>query len=218
MRQVVTIDQVELQCIELFRVALSEKTHDLRRRAIKNVKHEVVAENLSIMSERAEYDWMSSPRNAEMVTWIAKTSMGRHEAAHELAKTLQRFEEGQDTALIVAEQIGKMIWLSVHDGKFEGVYTDYGILFQVSEQARSLGFRGGKSLETLRKVWRTYSGVVHLGMALDFCEDNPPAETEHVLDLAERYRRILSENCPRGTDKAYVDPEEQISFSYKSVF
>jgi hypothetical protein len=75
---------------------------------------------------------------------------------------------------------------------------------------------GARDKDTLRKIWNSYRGVVHLGIAIDYCE-NHPAQNLHVFHLAELFRKTLSENCPKGTSKPYVDPGEQISFLYIST-
>lgn len=82
-------------------------------------------------------------------------------------------------------------------------------------QGKKLGISGARDKDVVRKAWHDYSGVVHLGMALDFYKDKsvPP---EDVLFAAERFRRILSQACPKGTKKPYVDVSLQISFSYES--
>jgi hypothetical protein len=169
----VSINEPELSSIELIRVALSEPEGELRKKAISNAKHEVVAFQLDTLSKRIGYGWMSEPQNADFVQWIAKTSSERHEASYEFSRTCKQYEELTEMWLNVAEQIGKLIWLSIQDKKFEGVQTKEGILKQVRDQALENDIRGAKDLDVLRKAWGTYRGVVHLGMAIDYCEECP---------------------------------------------
>ena len=208
------INEAELCCLGLFRMVLSESSQESRERAIEVMRHEVVSlglENFPIRKGKTG----SLANRPEFVQWVAETSRERYEAAHEYSEITRRYEDQNERRLNVAEQIGKMVWLSIQDGKYEGVQTDYGILYQVSEQARELKFRGAKSTDTLREIWKTYRGVVHLGMALDFCEDHPSSRI-NPLKLAEQYRRDLGENCPRGQTQPYIPPNEQISFLYIS--
>ena len=211
----VSINEPELFSIELFRVALGEPEAELREKAIANVKHEVVALRLESLSKRLGSSWMSEPQNAEFVQWIARTSSARHEASYEFYQTARRYEERYERKLNVAEHIGKLIWLSIQDERFEGVQTNEGILKQVRDQALENGISGAKDLDVLRTIWKTYRGVVHLGMAIDHCDDSPDPKP-HVLHVAENYRRALCHFCPKGTKNPYVSKDEQIRFSYLS--
>jgi integrase len=74
---------------------------------------------------------------------------------------------------------------------------------------------GAKDLDVLRAIWKTYRGVVHLGMAMDYCDEQPDSE-RNVLHVAETYRRGLSLFCPKGTKKPYVPVDDQITFLYLS--
>lgn len=212
----VSINGLELLWIEQFRVALSEQKAELREKAIQNVKHEVAAHGLDSLSKQLGTGWMSEPQDAEFVQWIARTSSARHEASYEFSRTCQQYEELTEMWLNAAEQIGKLILLSIQDKKFEGVQTKEGILKQVRDQALENDIRGAKDLDVLRKAWRTYRGVVHLGMAIDYCEDCPDPKP-HVLHVAENYRRCLSQSCPKGTKKPYVSEDDQIKFVYSSM-
>ena len=146
---------------------------------------------------------------------MAETAGERHEAAFELSQTFNRYEDRNERKLNVAEQIGKLVWLSIQDKKFEGVQTNNGLLKQVQDDARKHDVSGAKDKDTVRKIWNTYRGVVHLGMAIDYCDESPD-QNLNVLHVAERFRRDLSQSCPKGTSKPYVDPAEQISFLYIS--
>ena len=108
-----------------------------------------------------------------------------------------------------------LIWMSVQDKKFEGVHTSRGILQQVRDDAKFSAVGGAKDVDTLRNIWKMYRSVVHLGMAIDYCLDNPSQKMD-VLELAELFRLGLSQNCPKGTSIPYIDPAVQISFVYLS--
>jgi hypothetical protein len=205
-----------LLSIKSIRVAVSELTTELRAKAIANAKHELVAFRLEALSKGLGDGWMSEPQNAAFVQGIAKTSGERFEASYELSQTSKRYVEHNDVKLSVAEQIGKLIWLSIQDKKFEGVQTAEGILKQVRDQALERGLRGAKDLDVLRGTWKTYRGVVHLGMAIDHCEESPDPK-QNVLHVAESFRRCLSLNCPKGTQKPYVAQDSQIKFEYLSM-
>ena len=215
----VFIDGAVLHYLDLIRVALSEKDNTQRLQAIKNVKHDVVATELELLMDEGDGDWMSAPNNTEFVVSIAKSAPARHEAINEFSQTLRRYEGenglGNERKLDIAEHIGMLAWLSIKEGKYEGMQTDCGILQQVRDYAKKNRIQGARDTDTLRKNWRMYRGVVHLGMAMDLCRDNPKAGTG-VLDLAEGLRRDLSRNCPKGTSKPYVDASHQICFVVKS--
>ena len=211
----VAINEPELRSIEYIRIALSEPTPELRAKAIANAKYEVVAFRLEALSDKLGPEWMSDPENSEFVQWIAKSSSERHEASYEFLQTSRQYEERNERKLNVAEHIGKLIWLSIQDNRFEGVQTPEGILKQVSDQAQEYKVSGARDLDTLRGIWNAYLGVVHLGMAIDYCEDNPDHD-QNVLFLAENYRLGLSRFCPKGTKKPYVSEREQIMFYYYS--
>ena len=213
----VSINEYELLSIEIIRIALSEPTPELREKAIANAKHEAVTSWLTTRIDKLGIDWMSDPKNAEFVRWIAKTSIERHEASYQFMQTGIRYEEVNERKLNVAEHIGMLIWRSIQDKKFEGVQTPHGILQQVRDQAQKHSVSGAKDMDTLRGTWNRYRGIVHLGMALDYCEDYPDHD-QHVLDLAENFRRGLSQFCPKGTKKPYVAEGEQIIFHYISIF
>jgi hypothetical protein len=211
----VSINEPELRSIEYFRIALSEPRPELRARAIANAKHEVVEFRLGALGRKLESEWISDPKNTKFVQWIASSSSERHESSYQFLQTAKQYEAHNERKLNVAEHIGKLIWLSIQDQRFEGVQTQEGILKQVSDQAQKYKISGGRDTDTLRRIWNTYRGVVHLGMAIDFCEDNPQHEF-NVLHLAEDFRRSLSHFCPKGTKKPYVSEHEQILFLYCS--
>lgn len=212
---VIYLNEYELGAIELIRVALSEPSQELRLRGILNAKHDVSATRIEQLAGVFGDEWASHPANASFVQWVAKTSAQRHEAAIELMQLGQRYERRNERKLNVAEQIGELIWRSIASGEFRGVQTDTGILTQVREIAKDAHVSGGRDKDTLREIWNDYRGVVHLGMAITDCENNPELNM-NVLHLAEFYRRALSENCPKSQTEPYVDPAAQISFIYLS--
>lgn len=211
----VAINEPELRSIEYIRIALSEPAPKLREKAITNAKLGLMALRLGALTDKFGTDWMSAPHNAEFIQWIAKSSSERDEANYDFLQTARRYEERNERKLNVAEHIGKLIWHSIQDKRFEGVQTPEGILKQVSDQALKCQISGARDLDTLRKIWNAYRGVVHLGMAIDYCDDYP-GHKENVLFLAENFRLGLSRFCPKGTKKPYVSEDEQIIFYYYS--
>lgn len=212
----VSINQAELLSIEYIRIALSEPTSDLRERAIANAKQDVMAFTIETLNDQVGTDWMSDPQHAELAQWIAKGSSERHQASYEYSQTIRRYEEGNERKLNVAEHIGKLIWHSIQDNKFKGLQTPGGILEQVRDEAKKYKISGARDKDTLRGIWNTYRGVVHMGMAMDYFEEHVN-HGRNVLDLAENYRRGLGQFCPKGTKTPYVAEAEQTKFIYKTM-
>lgn len=211
----VALNQFDLIFINLFRVALTEETMDLRRRAIRNVKHDVVGSRLREWMDEIGPRRLADGNHSDFTYWVATTSSTRNEAAFAFSETGKKYERKNERKLNIAEYIGHVVFMSIQDEKFEGVQVDGGILDQVRAEARNEKINGARDKDTIRKVWNTYRGVVHLGMAISYCEENPE-QGLNILHLAEEFRRCLSENCPKGTKNPYVDPEGQISFLYIS--
>lgn len=211
----VSINEQELFFLELFRIALSAETHEERLEAIRHAKHKVISARLQNLAENPGPGWILDPENKDLVEWAAMTAPERDEAIYEFSRVSRDYEDRNERRLNVAEHVGKMIGLSIEDGKFEGVQTDSGILYQLTEVSKEHNIRGAKDKDTVRKSWGCYRGVVHLGMAMDFCEDLSASPAE-VLLMAEHFRLRLSQICPKGTSAPYVAPEEQISFVYES--
>jgi hypothetical protein len=211
----ITINEPQLLSIELFRLALSEDNSEQRLRAVRNVKHDVVASLLAQLFDSNALDGADPKVDAEFMQWVAKTTSERNDAAYELAQTAKRYEGRNERKMNIAEQIGNLVWLSIQDKTFRGVQTESGLLDHVRHQARDLGVSGGRDKDTVRKIWSTYRGVVHLGMAIDYCDESPD-QNLNVLHVSERFRRDLCLNCPKGTSKPYVHPDEKVSFLYIS--
>ena len=211
----IPINQPELLSIDFMRVALSEPSDGERQKAINSIKLDIEARRLETLNEKLGTKWMQDPGNAAFVQWVAATAAERHEAAFDLSQIGQRYEAKNERKLNIAEHIGTKIWLSIQDGKFEGLHTKGGVLEQVSDDARDFSVPGGKDKDTLRKIWNSYRGVVHLGMAINYCEDNPD-QNLNILHLADFFRRSLSEISPKGTKKPYVNQGLQFYFIYKS--
>ncbi|MBQ0717891.1 MAG: hypothetical protein KBT64_11800, partial [Sulfitobacter litoralis] len=57
----ITINEPELNFIELVRLALSEETKEQRERAIENVKHEAVAARLDLLAAEGGSSWATDP-------------------------------------------------------------------------------------------------------------------------------------------------------------
>ncbi|PTX72912.1 hypothetical protein [Sulfitobacter mediterraneus] len=211
---IIPINEPELLSLEFFRVALSEDTHEARMRGIDVMRQEVVSmglPNFPIGRRDAE----QKRNRPEFVQWVAETSAARYDAAHECAGIIGRYERKNERKLNVAEEIGKLVWDSIQSQRFQGLHVTGGILEQVRDLAKALGISGARDKDTLRKIWSCYRGVVHLGMAMDYLEDNPETDL-HLLHIAERFRKGLSQNCPKGKCKPYVAISEQISFLYIS--
>ncbi|PUB12695.1 hypothetical protein [Yoonia sediminilitoris] len=124
----VGINEFDLQFIELFRIALSEETNELRHRAIKNVKHDVVNGRIELLMKEKGPKWASDATNRNFIEWVAATSIQRNDAAYEFSETGKRYEAKNERKLNIAEHIGNVIFLSIRDGKFEGVQVNGGIL------------------------------------------------------------------------------------------
>lgn len=155
----VSINEPELRSIEYFRIALSEPTPELRARAIANAKHEVVEFRFAALGRKLGPEWVSDPQNAKFVQWIAASSSERHEASYQFLQTAKQYEGHNERKLNVAEHIGKLIWLSIQDKRFEGVQTQEGILKQVSDQAQKYKISGGRDTK------KTGQSQLVLGMA-----------------------------------------------------
>jgi hypothetical protein len=211
----ISLNEPELQYLDLIRVALSEESFKLREGAIKNVKHDVVSDRLDRLFKEIGSQGLAAPENAEFMQWAAMSTTQRNEAAYAFSDTGRRYEGTNERKLNVAEEIGFTIFSSIKDGKFKGVHQPGGIFEQMREQAELEEVRGAKDKDVLRQCWNTYKGVVHFGMALTYCAENLDQHFD-ILDVAEFFREILSQNCPKGTRKPYVDPAEQISFVYLS--
>jgi len=204
----VPLNEPECVVLELFRMALNEETAEDRLSAIEVMRHEVVSMGLDSFT-------ITEASSPKFVRWVANTAQRRYEAAHAYHEIAQRYESKNERHLNIAEFIGKKVWDSIEARRFQGLQVAGGLLEQTSDYARDMGVRGAKDLDVLRKIWKRYRGVVHLGMAMDYIEEHPETRV-HVLHLAERIRLGLSTNCPKGTSIPYVDPQEQISFLYVS--
>lgn len=211
----VFINEPDLGHIELFRFALSEDDPELRQRAIRNAKHDVIAERLEFLFYSTTKQDVSGPDNTDFMHWVAISTTQRSEAAYEFSETSKRYENKNERKLNIAEELGFLIFNSIKDGKFRGMHTSGGIFEQIRAVAEEDGTHGAKDKNVLRELWQKYRGVVHLGMAIKYLEENPDQHFD-ILELAELFRSILSENCPKGTSKPYVHPDEQISFVYLS--
>ncbi|MHA6347591.1 hypothetical protein [Roseivivax sp. CAU 1761] len=211
----VWINEADSCYLELFQIALSAEAREARAAALRRVKHVVIAARLDLLSEKEGPDWSSEPDNRSLLAWMAQTGPERHDAIHEFSRVSRTYEDRNERRLNIAEHAGKLVYLSILEGKRQGVQTPDGILYQVTLDGHEHGVSGARDKDTVRKSWNMYRGVVHLGMAMDFCEE-PLAEPGETLIRAEQIRRTLSETCPKGTSKPYVPEDEQISFSYMS--
>ncbi|MEQ3625199.1 MAG: hypothetical protein ABNH26_11090 [Celeribacter sp.] len=211
----VFINEAELSFLELFRIALSAETLEDRLAAIQFVRHEVIATRLQNLTDNFGPHWTSDPRNKDLVELVALKAAERDSAVYEFSRVCRIYEDRNERRLNIAEHAGKIAYLSVLEGKREGVQTPAGILYQLTLAGRKHRIRGAKDKDVVRRSWSTYRGSVHLGMAMDFCEDRG-VSPEEVFPVAEQIRRVLSDACPRGTNRPYVPQKEQISFTYAS--
>lgn len=210
-----SINEVEGFYLELFRIALSAEAREAKATVLHYVKQVVIAERLKVLSESEGSAWTSEPDNQPLVMWTAQTAAAREEAIYQFSRVSRTYEDRNERRLNIAEHAGKLIYLSILEGKRQGVQTKAGILYQLTLAGRDHGIRGAKDKDVVRKSWGTYRGIVQLGMAMDFCEDRAVSAGE-LLSVAEKIRRVLSDCCPKGTSEPYVPREEQISFVYKS--
>lgn len=211
----ISLNEFDLLNIDIFRIALSEETREQRMRAIINSKHNVVEARIEVTFNTLGDRWTSDLTNAKFMSWVATTSARRTDAAYEFAETERRFYSKNERKINIAEETGFLIFRSVQTKRFKGVQTKGGLLEQIRHVARQENVRGAKDKDVVRKIWKTYRGVVHLGMAITYCEENPDQQF-NILHLAELFRETLSGNCPKGRSEPYVDPSSQISFVYLS--
>ncbi len=211
--ETVFINDTQIQFIEMFRIALSAPDNLQRLRAISNLKQDVAAQVDELIVDGRSEEWMSA--NAEFFRRSMLDAPARRAAANEFSQTECEFEgsrgQGREKKLNIAEHIGMRVWLSIKEGKFEGLQTEIGILEQVRHFARQEKIFGAQDRDTLRKIWGAYRGVVHLGMAMDLYGDSALPSFD-MLTLAEQIRQELSSHSPRSSKKPYVDEGEQISF------
>ena len=215
----VFISAVEVLYLELFRVALSEPTKEERLRAIQAVNLDIQSEYWTIYQKKRPLGKPWGPDDLGKLITVAETAPARLEAARDYELLWQRYEGanglGNERKLNIAEHGGKLVLTAITDALFTGMQTKTGVLAQLRDQASEDGVRGAVDKDAVRKIWSTYRGVVHLGIAIDFAKDNPNLPVD-VLSYAEQFRKTLSQTCPKGTKKPYVDPAEQISFKYVS--
>ena len=209
----VFINEEEAFFLESFRVALSAETMEERLKAIRCVKHDVIGVRLSNLSDGWSSGWEKDPENRELVEWAAQTAGERSDAIYEFSQVARRYDDKTELRLNIAEQVGEMIWLSIIDGEFKGVQTKDGILYQVTQIARKNAVTGAKDHDKVRERWGQYRGVVHLGMAMNICEERAASPADALL-MAEHFHFCLLRECPKGQTKPYVPLEEQISFVY----
>lgn len=210
----VSINEAEGFYLDLFRIALSAEDMESRVAALNHVKHVVIAERLKVLTESEGPGWRDDPDNQALVTWAGQTAVERDDAIYEFSRVSRTYEDRNERRLNIAEHAGKLVYLSIRDDTRQGVQTQAGILYQVTRAGKEHGISGARDKDTVRKSWGAYRGIVHLGMAMDYCEGR--ATPSEVLLLAEQLRRALSESCPKGTAHPYVPAEEQISFVYES--
>ncbi|MEP3675379.1 hypothetical protein [Sulfitobacter sp.] len=209
--ETVLISDTQVQFIEMFRIALSAPDNRQRLRAISNLKQEVATQVDELIVDGRSEEWMSA--NAEFFRRSMLEAPARRAAAAEFSQIEREYEgsRGREKKLNIAEHIGMRVLLTIKEGKFEGLQTEIGILEQVRHFSQQEKIFGARDHDTLRKIWGTYRGVVHLGMAMDLFGDSA-LQSFDMLFLAEQIRMELSRHSPRSSNKPYVDDREQISF------
>ncbi|MEM5522012.1 hypothetical protein [Sulfitobacter sp. AS59] len=212
----VSIDGAQLTSLELYRMALSEDSQEKRLRAIEVVTHDVVARQLNLFASSKGKGWPSDPKYSEFSNLVMQSAGERYEAAIELGEISRRYDEGTDRNLYVAELVGMNIFMSIKAQSFQGLHTEGGIFEQVRAYARANEITGARNKALLLEHWRTYQGVVHLGMAMRLCAANPEQGYD-VLDLAEGIRLALNSHGPKNRNTPYVNEEIQISFVLKTI-
>ncbi|SMY08495.1 hypothetical protein [Flavimaricola marinus] len=103
---------------------MSEETTKQCKRAINNLKLDVVAQRIERLNAGLGPYWCSDPANAEFTQWVAKTSSLRSEAAYEFSETGRSYEDKRERQLNIAEEIGLKIIHSIQAQKFKGVQVD----------------------------------------------------------------------------------------------
>lgn len=210
----IALNEPEMIGLGLFRMALSETTDEARLAAIKAVRSEIVSNGLEAFPIHKDSEGRLN-RHPRFIEWTAMNAVAMNQAIQTVGEVEQRYNDKQGRRLSIAEEIAKLVVSSVLDQKFLGMQVQGGILDCMRHIAKEQKISGARDHDTLRKIWGTYRGVVHLGLAIDWCEENPEAD-HHVLHVAERYQRILSENSPGGKGPPYVSPDDQFSFLYVS--
>jgi len=212
----ISLDGAQQTSINLYRMALSEESQEQRLRAIEVVTHDVVARQVALFTSDKGKGWMSEPRYSEFSQLVMRSADERYESAMEFGQILRRYEEENDRSLYVAELVGMHVLISIKEGSLHGIHASGGIFDQVRLHARENEIPGARTKAALLKCWRTYRGVVHLGVAMRLCGANPEQGHE-VLTVAEGIRQELSSRGPGNRSDPYVDQKEQISFVAKTI-
>lgn len=215
-KAIVPLSPMELQYAWMFRIALSEPDHAARMQALELVRHDVTADELALVLASEDYRLQEDPPGYPFVKWVAETEAVRHEAIVAFQQVAQRYEKKNEQKLNVAEVVGSTIIEDIKAGTFRGVHPSGGIFEDVRDIAKAQKIHGARDKDVVRKLWKSYRGVVHFGMALSQLEENPD-DGGTVLEWAELIRKALSENCPRGQKEPYVPPAEQTKFVLGSM-
>jgi hypothetical protein len=197
-------------------MALSEDSQEKRLRAIEVVTHDVVARQLNLFASSKGKGWPSDPKYSEFSNLVMQSAGERYEAAIEFGEISRRYDEGTDRNLYVAELVGMYILMTIKAQSFQGLHPEGGIFEQVRAYARDNEITGARNKALLLEHWRTYQGVVHLGMAMQLCAANPEQGYD-VVDLAEGIRLDLNSHGPKNRNTPYVNEKNQISFVLKAI-
>ena len=180
----VSVNEVEGLFLEQLRIALSAEDHESRVAALRCLKHVVIADRLRALTDSEGVDWASEPENQTLAIWTAQTAADRDEAIHEFSRIARTYDDRNERRLNIAEHTGKLVYLSILEGKREGVQTPAGILYRVTLAGREYGVSGARDKDTVRRSWGAYRGIVHLGIAMDYFEDQT-VPSHQVLFTAE---------------------------------
>lgn len=211
---IVHLNDSDLEAILLFRVAISEDTMEARTSAISGLREVLTSDLIEYLGERPSVLESATKQVKDLHRFVFETSKVRREGENRFKRAGLRYDAKNERRLNVAECIGRLVWDTIKAGEFRGLHTSGGILASTMQIGHDAGVSGAKDKDTVRKLWKTYRGVVHLGMAINFCEEEGIGGVS-VMEVAEEMRFQLSNNCPKGTKKPYVAEADQMKFVYR---
>ncbi|MBT0958207.1 hypothetical protein IV417_12485 [Alphaproteobacteria bacterium KMM 3653] len=212
----VEISEAGFQVIGELRIALSAETVEDRLKAMEHVQHRFIRSLVENAHSKFGAEWEKIPSMSALAAKVSKSYVQSASTEDIFSDVFHQYEKKNHRGLMVAEQVGQMVFFSIVDRKLEGLHRDGKIIDQVCQQGRARDVPGAKDKDTVRKSWMKYKGVVHLGMALNDAEELKITRAKDVLGMAEEMRLMLCSNCPKGTSEPYVNQDDQISFVYKS--
>lgn len=209
--------EVELGVLQLYRAALSKKGKQARCEALEGLTKKLDAERLGALQNSKFANVGLVATSDDFNRTIATEYVENTKKISAFDRALEAFEKPRGKLpLFAAETIAREIWRSVVEGKNVGVFSRRGIIERLTDQARVQGLQGVKDKDVLRRHWKEYKCVAHLGAGLQIGEHHN-LDPIASLGVAEEVRYVLSNECPKGTSKPYVEEEEQISFVFRSM-